>query len=327
VDRLNDCELVVPLSSAGQRLDAFLVAVRGVSTVPVMDLSRARMQQLIKDGDVTVDGAVAKPSLRLHGGEVLKVSVPPPKELGLVPEAMSLEILYEDEHLIAVNKPAGLLVHPGAGAHTGTLVHALLAHCRDLSGIGGVERPGIVHRLDRGTSGVMVVAKNDRAHESLARQFATRTARKRYVAFVFGAVQPKSGRIVTFHGRHPTQRRRFTTRVNSGRQAVTEYECVVANGGISELEIDLMTGRTHQIRVHFSERGNPVVGDPLYGGRNFARIKDERLRMIAERFDHQALHAAVLKLCHPDDGRQLVLVAPLPQELRVLRQAMQLSAL
>jgi len=312
-------ELVVPAASAGQRLDAFLVASGAGQSPDVAGLSRARLQQLIKDGDVQVDAERVKPSLRLRGQELIKISIPAPVSLSLTPEAIPLDVLYEDEHLIAINKAPGIAVHPGAGVHSGTLVHALLAHCKDLSGIGGVERPGIVHRLDRGTSGVLVVAKNDRAHDALARQFALRQVKKRYVAFVMGLPEPAGGRIETLYGRHPTQRRRFTTRVREGRKALTEYKTVAGDRDICELEIELWTGRTHQIRVHFSERGHPVVGDELYGGRNFSRIKDVLLRRIAEQLDRQALHAARLVVRHPIDGRELIFEAPLAADLVELR--------
>lgn len=311
--------LIVPPASAGLRLDAFLVAAGATGSAELAGLSRARLQQLIKDGQVRVDDARVKASLRLRGKELIAISIAAPEPLALTPEPIALDVIYEDEHLIAINKAPGIAVHPGAGVHSGTLVHALLAHCQDLSGIGGVERPGIVHRLDRGTSGVLVVAKNDRAHVALARQFALRQVKKRYVAFVLGAPEPAGGRIETLYGRHPTQRRRFTTHVKEGRKAVTEYKTVVSGRDVCELEIELYTGRTHQIRVHFAECGHPVVGDELYGGRNFSRIKDPRLREIAEQLERQALHAARLIVRHPIDGRELIFEAPLAGDLVALR--------
>ena len=233
---------------------------------------------------------------------------------------MALDVLYEDEDMLALNKPAGLSVHPGAGRSQGTLVNALLAHCRDLSGIGGVLRPGIVHRLDRETSGVLVVAKNDAAHLGLARQFARREVDKRYVAFVVGEPELGQGTCDTLFGRHPTQRKRFSGRVRRGKRAVTRYQVVRSAGGAAELEVRLETGRTHQIRVHLAELGHPILGDRLYGGRRLGRIRDDGLRALAAGLSRQALHAFRLSLHHPRTGEPLVFEAPLAVELVALRQ-------
>ncbi|MBI5510749.1 MAG: RluA family pseudouridine synthase [Deltaproteobacteria bacterium] len=313
-------QLDAPADATGVRLDRFLAARAAVAAPDsaLFGVSRARLQRLIVDGLVTVAGAKVRPSYKLRPGEQVRVSVPAPEPLDLTPEPMPLSILYEDEHLIAVDKPAGLSVHPGAGRKTGTLVHALLAHCKDLSGIGGKERPGIVHRLDKDTSGVVVVAKHDRAHRLLAAQFALRQVKKTYVAFVFGVPLPKAATIETVIGRHPSDRKRFTTKVRRGRSAVTHYQVVASKGGISRVLIDLGTGRTHQIRVHFSERGHPVVGDPVYGGRQWRRVTDPALRKVAERLNRQALHALSLGINHPISGVPLLFEAPLPAELRPL---------
>jgi 23S rRNA pseudouridine1911/1915/1917 synthase len=266
-----------------------------------------------------VDGEATRRALRLRGGERVLVRVPDPEPLNLIPEPMALEVLFEDEHLIAVAKPAGLVVHPGAGHRTGTLVHGLLAHCRHLSGIGGVERPGIVHRLDRGTSGVMVVAKSDRAHVGLAAAFAAREVDKHYLAFVLGKPSPRLGTIDTCYGRHPSVRTRFTSKLHAGKRAITDYEVVASGDGVTELAVRLLTGRTHQIRVHLADRGHPVVGDARYGGRPFQRNKKTPPRAAAQELDHQALHAHRLRLTHPVTGESLDLEAPLPAELAALR--------
>jgi 23S rRNA pseudouridine1911/1915/1917 synthase len=307
--------------AAGQRLDRYLASLDAADDDEglVGSLSRARIQKLISAGDVTVDGTTRRPAHRLRGGESIGVRVPPPEPLDLVPEPMDLDVLYEDVHLIAVAKPAGLVVHPGAGHRAGTLVHGLLAHCNDLSGIGGVERPGIVHRLDRGTSGIVVVAKTDQAHVGLAAAFSQRQVDKQYRAFVLGEPTAPRATIDTCYARHPTQRVKFTSQAPTGKRAVTDYEVVAAHGGISELKIRLHTGRTHQIRVHLSDLGHPVVGDPLYGGRQWRRI-EAWLRPAAQALDHQALHAERVRLAHPVTGKLLELEAALPPPLAALRR-------
>ncbi len=315
----HELTLTVSAESAGERLDRYLAELDGDDDRLVGSLSRSRIQKLIGAGEVTVDGEVPRRAHRLRGGERVVVRVPEPEPLDLVPEPMELEVLFEDRHLIAVAKPAGLVVHPGAGHRTGTLVHGLLAHCQDLSGIGGVERPGVVHRLDRGTSGVLVVAKTDAAHTGLAGAFARREVDKHYLAFVLGEPSPRVATIDTCYGRHPTVRTRFSSKLRAGKRAITDYEVIASTGGISELAIRLLTGRTHQIRVHFADRGHPVVADPTYGGRQFLRIRDAELRARALGLEHQALHAHRLRLDHPITGATLEHEAPLPPELAALR--------
>lgn len=313
--------VTVAAESSGERLDRFLADhAETDDDSPIGGFSRSRIKKLIANADVLVNGAPGRPATRLRGTEQLTIHVPPPVPLEVVPEPMALDLLYEDEHLLAVNKPPGLVVHPGAGHARGTLVHGLLAHCQDLSGIGGALRPGIVHRLDRGTSGVMVVAKSDRAHEGLAAQFSQRQVVKRYCAFVIGVPTPASGRIDTFFGRHPTARKRFTGRLHSGRKAVTTYELRRAGGGLAELEIGLETGRTHQIRVHLSELGHPVVGDPLYGARRLTRVSGSAIREAVSALGRQALHAAHLELRHPIGGAALIFDAPLADDLTKLSE-------
>ncbi len=299
----------------GERLDRFLQQHLGER------FSRARLQRLIAEGHVTVDGASSKASSKLRDGMTVSVVVPAPEPTELIPEDRPLDVLYEDSDLIAVAKPAGVPVHPGAGHATGTLVHALLAHCGDLSGIGGVERPGIVHRLDKDTSGVLVVAKNDLAHERISAQFAARTTQKTYRAFVLRAPSPKRLRIETLIGRHPTHRKRFSSRVRQGKPAVTTYEVKGAGPDIAELEVSIETGRTHQIRVHLSDMGHPIVADALYGGNRWSRIRDEGVREVAKALGRHALHAERLRLSHPRSGESLELRAPLPADLETLRRA------
>ena len=319
--------VTVPPEAAGQRLDVFLSQIDDIdepeATAPshvvgLGDLSRSRLQRLIKDGDILLNETAARASQRLRDGDSIVVTIPPPKPVDVVAEAMDLDILFEDSDFIAVNKPAGLVVHPGAGHHNGTLVNGLLAHCGDLSGIGGVERPGIVHRLDAGTSGVMVIAKNDRAHEGLARQFAERSLQKTYVAFVIGEPKERAGRIETPFGRHPTQRKKFSGKVTHGKQAITAYRVERSIAGVARLEIALLTGRTHQIRVHLAEMGHPVAGDQLYGGGSNARVKDAELNRRVRALEHQALHAAILRLRHPVRDEALELIAPMPSDLAAI---------
>ena len=304
------------LAAPSPRLDVFLTqCLQQAGGLGDPAFSRGRIQQLIEAGHVRVDGQAARRAARVRPGQKVDVVVPAPVPLSVVPVAMQLQILHEDGDLLLLNKPAGLVVHPGAGQQGPTLVHGLLAHCHDLSGIGGVLRPGIVHRLDAGTTGVMVVAKNDRAHQHLSAQFAARTVRKRYLALVHG--QPRDargnplaqGRIETAFGRHPTHRQRMTGRLpvaDAARMAVTHWRLLGQADGMSLLEVALETGRTHQIRVHMSELGCPVVGDAMYGG---GRPVPEPL---AAQLGHQALHAAQLAFAHPATGVAQVHQAPVP---------------
>lgn len=317
-----------PVALLGERLDRVLVTLGACppEESPAWErfsaLSRSRIQRLIDEGHVTLSGRKVTRSARVSLGETIEIVLPPPAPLELTPEPMELTVLFEDSDLIVVDKPAGLVVHPGAGHSTGTLVHGLLAHCKDLAGIGGHLRPGIVHRLDRYTSGCLVVAKTDVAHEGLSRQFAERQVQKEYEAFVFGTPQPDRGVIDTLYGRHPTRRKLFSSRVGRGKRAVTSYVVVGSEGGISRVAIRLGTGRTHQIRVHFSDLGCPVVGDSLYGGQGFGAITDPRLRGLAKSLERHALHAARLEFLHPVTGARLELTSRLPPELAALYGAM-----
>ncbi len=322
--------IIVPDAAAGLRLDIFLSRIAsGASADPawaaqLRDMSRSRLQQLIGAGDVQLAGLAARPATKLKAGQTITLRVPPPVASALAPTPMNLDIVYEDADMLVLNKAAGVVVHPGAGHPTATLVHGLLAHCHDLSGIGGVMRPGIVHRLDAGTSGLLVVAKHDAAHLHLARQFAARTITKRYIAAVFGVPAPREATIDTWYARHPTHRRRFTSRVAtpaSGtmpagvRRALTTYRVLCAGFGLCIVDILLGTGRTHQIRVHMSDRGHPLVGDPLYGGQQFARISAPHIRQLAQAWENQALHAASLTFAHPATGAPMSFYAPPPRLL------------
>ena len=299
-------QFIVDATDAGRRLDVFLARASG--------LSRARVQDLIEQGHVLVGGHPQKPRHALRVGECVSVAVPDPEPLALAPEPIPLDILYEDEDLLVLNKPAGLVVHPGAGRATGTLVHALLAHCRDLPGIGGVERPGIVHRLDRETSGVMVVAKSEAAHASLSAQFKNRVVRKRYLALVRGAVERETGRIDAAIGRREHDRKRMGVRARGGREARTAYRVLRRLPAMTLVEASLETGRTHQIRVHFAHIGHPVIGDAVYGGR-----RGRQLAAAGEaRAERHMLHAWRLGFRHPRTGGWLEFTAPVPEDLRAL---------
>lgn len=298
-------ELVVSPESAGTRLDHFLVSL-------VPDHSRSQIQKLIKDGQVSIGTRSLRPNTPVKAGEIVRVEIPPAVPSTLVPEDLPLAILYEDPDLLVLDKPAGMVVHPGAGNVRGTLVHALLHRVHDLSGIGGEERPGIVHRLDRGTSGLMVVAKNDTAHVELSRQFQDREVEKEYIALVWGVVQA-GRRIDTPIGRDPAHRALMSARARRARSAVTRITHAAHLGGVTLAHVAIATGRTHQIRVHLSSIGHPVVGDPLYGGIRRHLAADHRPLAHLER---PFLHAARLVFAHPRDGRRMEFTSPLPADLR-----------
>jgi 23S rRNA pseudouridine1911/1915/1917 synthase len=309
----------VATEHAGRRLDQFLV-----SQLP--EVSRARLQQLIGEGKVLVNGAAAKPSLKLKGGERIQVlGSAAPRPLRAIAEEIPLDVVYEDDDLAVVNKPAGMMVHAGAGAtederNRGTLVNALLHRFGELSGVGGELRPGIVHRLDRATSGLIVVAKNDFAHRRLAAQFSTRQVRKQYIALVHGWVKQEAGTVSSAISRDRIRRTRMTTRRSGGREAVTHYkvrERIDSGfGKFSLLDLKIDTGRTHQIRVHLASLGHPVVGDTLYGAPRelhppTSKSPETQPLSLARNF----LHAAVLEFAHPRAGEALSFSRPLPPEL------------
>jgi len=296
--------LVAGPADAGARLDQFLAAHLG-------GVSRSQIQRLIRDGRVSVSAGDARASLTVTEDLAVEVDVPPPLPASPAAEDLPLSIIYDDADLVVLNKPPGMVVHPAAGHATGTLVNALLHHVRDLSGVGGQARPGIVHRLDRGTSGVMVVAKHDRAHRALSAQFHDRLVRKEYLALVWRA--PAVGlRMDEPLGRDPNHRQRMSSRARRGRSALTEVIDVEVLRGVSLIRVLIRTGRTHQIRVHLSERGYPLVGDALYGG--VRKRLPTHLAAVA-RLTRPFLHAARLSLTHPADGRPMTFEAPLPPDL------------
>ncbi len=301
-------------SEVGQRLDLFIA-----QRLP--DLSRSRVQQLIREGRVTTGGRAAKPSDRVRASADIGVSIPAPAPADPEPEALPLTILYDDADIVVIDKPAGIVVHPAPGHASGTIVNALLHHVSGLSGIGGRARPGIVHRLDRGTSGVMVVAKHDAAHRDLARQFHDRTVRKEYVALVWGTV--RSGMRLDWPiGRDPKARQRMSTRARRARPAITDVQTVEALGPVSFVRVTIGTGRTHQIRVHLSEAGHPIVGDAIYHG---VRRRMPTAVAAAGRLDRPFLHAARLEIAHPSDHRRLTFDAPLPPDLAAVLDAVRAS--
>ena len=304
----------LPPERRGERLDQALAAL-------LPGQSRAAVQRLLGAGRIVVGEAPGRPAYRVRGGERVVVDLPAAEPSSLVPEPLPVSILFEDADLVVVDKPAGMTVHPGAGARAGTLVHALLYHCRDLSGVGGVERPGIVHRLDRDTTGVLVVAKNDAAHRALAAQFKVRGVRKTYEALVWG--RPGPGGVIDLPiGRHPTARVRMAVRPG-GRPARTAYRLAICYGPVSMLELHPETGRTHQLRVHLSALGHPIVGDRTYGGAGRdAGVRDRATREALQAYRGLALHARRLELNHPVTGERRAFEAPRPAGLNVLLEAL-----
>lgn len=300
----------VPEERQGERIDQVLAAL-------LSRQSRASVQRLIRERQVLLRGEPVRAAYRVRGGETIDVSLPPPRPSRLAAEPYPLDILFEDGDLVVVNKPAGMTVHPGAGARSGTLVNALLHHCTDLSGIGGQERPGIVHRLDRDTTGVLVVAKNDLAHRDLAAQFKARTVAKQYEALVWGCPRFTSGSIDKPIGRHRTARVRMAIRAE-GRSARTSWKVVAPLGPVTLLELEPATGRTHQIRVHLLSIGHPIVGDPLYGGRRAGGVREPEAQRILAAFSGLALHARRLAFQHPRSGDRVECCAPRPATLQRL---------
>src|ERR1700732_342410 len=293
--------------AAGQRLDRFLATHLG-------DISRTHVQTLIDEGRVLVNGRAKKPSYKLEAGETVAVKIPPPPLPGVEAENIPLDILYEDADVVVVNKPAGMIVHPGAGADSGTLVAALLHRFeggKGLSTVGGPLRPGIVHRIDKGTSGALLIARTDMAHLKLVEDFRERRIEKTYVALLHGKLKGESGRIELPISRDLRRRSRMTARRREGREARTDWKMRMRGGNFFLIEADLHTGRTHQIRVHFSHLGGPVWGDTGFGASRQARVGTRLLPPLGRHF----LHAARLAFHHPRSGRKIVVRAPLPAEL------------
>lgn len=292
-----------------QRLDKFLVE-------QLPEFSRSRLQSLIKDGRVTVDGAIAsKSGQSLDYESQIVVEIPPPQPAELVAEAIDLDIIFENDDLLVINKPAGMVVHPSAGHQSGTLVHAALAHAADIEGVGGIQRPGVVHRLDKDTSGLILMAKNDATHQWLQNQFSSRQVEKFYVALVDGAPPTSRGRVEAAVGRDPNNRKKMAVvPPGSGRAAVTEYLTVHKYPEHTLLEVHPLTGRTHQIRVHLAFLECPVVGDRVYGRRHASLL-----------VDRQFLHAAKLRICLPGETEYSEFEAPLPEDLTNTLDALDLT--
>lgn len=302
----------VEAAEAGERLDRMLARRFG-------DLSRTRLKHLVEDGRVSVNGAtITNPSERVKPGQLVAVAVPAATAALPAAQAMALDIRYEDADLLVLQKPAGLVVHPAPGNADGTLVNALLAHCGEsLAGIGGVRRPGIVHRLDKDTSGLMVIAKTERAHAKLAADFAARRIERAYLALVWGVPSPRAGEIVGAIGRNPANRKTMAVVRRGGKPALTRYRVLRVFKDVAALvECRLATGRTHQIRVHLAERGHPVIGDPIYGrSRGRKRALPEPIRSALEAFPRQALHAAKLGFDHPTTSEHLDFTDDIPSDM------------
>ncbi len=294
------------VAEAGQRIDKYIAA-------EVPDLSRSLIQRLIREGLVTVNGAMTKASYRVKAGDEISIRVPPPEEMELVAEPIPLDIIYEDQDIIVVNKPAGMVVHPAYGHRSGTLVNAILAHCPELAGLDGTQRPGIVHRLDKDTSGLIIVAKNKAAKQSLQRQFKGREVRKVYLALVEGRLEPERGIIEAPIGRDPKRRKRMAV-VPGGREARTEFRVLERFPAHTLVEVEPKTGRTHQVRVHFTFIGHPVAGDRVYG------FRKQRLEL-----ERQFLHAQTLGFKLPSSGRYVEFTAELPEDLREILEGLKVS--
>ena len=307
-------EFIVSAEDAGQRLDRFLA-----SQLPA--LSRSKIQSLMEEGRVRVDGIARRASHRIECGESVTIEIPPPLPAGVEAESIPLEILYEDDDLAVINKPAGMVVHPGAGADSGTMVGALLHRfggSPGLSSVGGPLRPGIVHRLDKGTSGAIVIARNDAAHRKLVEDFRTRRVQKIYLALLHGKLKENAGSVDLPIARDLRRRTRMTARRRAGREARTDWRARLRLDGFTLIEADLRTGRTHQIRVHFSALGCPVVGDTLYGAPRRERAGSETLAPLERNF----LHSARLAFTQPTTGKRIDVRAPLPAELQSYLKAL-----
>lgn len=302
----------VRLHDVNKRLDIFLAE-------QPLQLTRSHIKRLIDAACVTVNRQKGKAAIRLRNGDEVEVRLPRPREAQAQPEDIPLEILHEDASVILVNKPAGMVVHPAAGNYSGTLVNALLFHCSSLQGVGGVLRPGIVHRLDKGTSGVLVVAKNDQAHQHLSRQFKYRSVRKRYTALVHGHMKEEAGCIDLPIGRHAYDRKKISTQTKTGRSALTHWKVIGRYTGVSLLAVTIQTGRTHQIRVHLASLHHPIVGDSVYGSsKRLSHIKSDLLRSRLAHLNRPFLHASLLGFEHPASHCYVEYTAPLPPSLTEL---------
>ena len=316
-DPESQLSFVIGPEAQGQRLDQAVCALMGP------EFSRAQVRRLIDEGHLLLEGRPARPATRVKPGQAVAVNLPEPEPLEITPQAMDLAVLYEDAHIIVVNKPPGLVVHPAAGHFTGTLVHGLLHHCGDLAGIGGKLRPGIVHRLDKDTSGALVAAKSDQAHRGLVAAFAAGHVEKEYLALVWGS-PPTRGKIETGIGRHPVYRKRMSSTGSHTKAALSRWRVASRwEPDLSLLRVRILTGRTHQIRVHLSEAGWPVVGDSVYGGRRARRELPGELGQAEKAAGRQLLHAVRLAFDHPVTKVRIELDAPLPADFRAVLRALE----
>jgi 23S rRNA pseudouridine1911/1915/1917 synthase len=308
-------ELAIDQATDRLRLDRALAML-------LPDRSRSSLARLIGEGRVRIEGRVeTRPSHPVAAGQRVAIDFPPPRPATLESQDIPIRVLHEDDDIAVIDKPAGMVVHPAAGHADQTLVNALLFQMKDLSGVGGELRPGIIHRLDRETSGVMVIAKNDAAHRSLTEVWGTDKVRKEYLALVYGTPSPARGSINAPIGRDPRERKRMAV-VANGRKAITDYEVVEPMRHLSLVRCSLRTGRTHQIRVHLKSIGHPIVGDPLYSGPQWRGIPDKRLQKTLSSFPRQALHAARIAFPHPRTGEDMVFEAELPEDFRELLSAL-----
>lgn len=297
-------------AEGGERLDVFL-SKKGAF------VTRSQVKRAIDEGQVQVNGFAVKPGHRLKNGDMILVHKKEPEECDLAPEEIPLDIIYEDAHILVVNKPHGMVVHPAAGNRSGTLVNALLFHCGDLSGIGGVKRPGIVHRLDKNTSGLMVVAKSDEAHIGLAKQFKEHLVKKTYRVLVHGDMKEEGGTIDLPIGRHSVDRKKMSTKSRRGKESLTRWRVEERYSVVTLLSVRIETGRTHQIRVHLNAIGHPVVGDAVYGNskRTIEMIRDTVQQVVLKKIHRQALHSRELCFGHPVTGNLMEFSSPLPDDM------------
>lgn len=307
-----DLFFTVSPEQAGLRLDVFLAQADE-------SFSRSQIKYAIEEGEVTVNGQEPKVSRQLKAGDIVGLHIEPALQAQAVGQDIPLNIVYEDAAIIVINKPAGMVVHPAPGNPDKTLVNALLFCCRDLSGIGGVLRPGIVHRLDKDTSGLIVAAKSDEAHRKLSAQFEKHDVHKKYIALCWGDIKGQSGEIVLPVGRHPVDRKKMSTKSRHGKDALTLWKVRERYGTATLLDVEIKTGRTHQIRVHLAERGYPVIGDAVYGNAaKLQTVKNTELKAAIKALNRQALHAAKLSFVHPQSAERIVFQAPLPADLENL---------
>jgi 23S rRNA pseudouridine1911/1915/1917 synthase len=312
-------KIILQVDSTGDRIDRFIASRTD-------RLSRQKIIELIKGSKILLNGAPTEPSKRIKTGDVISIEIPDPERIEIVPQEIPFNILYEDEDLIIIDKPANLVVHPACGHRDNTLVNALLFRVKNLSTLGGDIKPGIVHRLDKGTSGLMIVAKNDSIHYKLAKMFERHTIKKFYRLITFSVPRPLSATIETLYGRDPENRKRFTSKVKEGKKAITIYNTLETFGDrASYVEAQIVTGRTHQIRVHFSEMGCPIIGDDFYGNKRRIRVFEyEDVRERIESLTRPMLHSFRLEFTHPIKQRWMVIEADLPSDflgvLNILRE-------